>query len=217
MTENVSECDTEHGGCGHKQPKIKKGSLKIEIEFKDENFDKTRDRKGILWPEEVHKVLQRISDEDCQIMGLSTLVGRPEWAIIKVLPVAPPPVRPSVHMGGSMRSEDDLTFGYQQVLKINNLLREQVEKGANQTIVEELNTLLQYYVSTLMDNKIAGQPIHKHKSGKALKCVRSRLKGKEGRLRGNLMGKRVDFSARTVITPDPNLALDQLGVPFSVA
>lgn len=60
-------------------------------------------------------------------------------------------------------------------------------------------------VSTLMDNNIAGQPRHKHKSGKAIKCVRSRLKGKEGRLRGSLMGKRVDFSARTVITPDPNL------------
>jgi DNA-directed RNA polymerase II subunit RPB1 len=68
-----------------------------------------------------------------------------------------------------------------------------------------------------MDNKIAGQPVHKHKSGKPIKCVRSRLKGKEGRLRGNLMGKRVDFSARTVITPDPNLKLDELGVPFKVA
>jgi len=68
-----------------------------------------------------------------------------------------------------------------------------------------------------MDNKIAGQPVQKHKSGKAIKCIRSRLKGKEGRLRGNLMGKRVDFSARTVITPDPNLGLDELGVPYKVA
>ena len=68
-----------------------------------------------------------------------------------------------------------------------------------------------------MDNKIAGQPIQKHKSGKVIKCIRSRLKGKEGRLRGNLMGKRNDFCARTVITPDPNLDLDELGVPHSVA
>jgi len=68
-----------------------------------------------------------------------------------------------------------------------------------------------------MDNKIAAQPIQKHKSGKPIKCIRSRLKGKEGRLRCNLMGKRVDFSARTVITPDPNLDLDEVGVPMSVA
>lgn len=59
--------------------------------------------------------------------------------------------------------------------------------------------------------------MQKHKSGKPIKCIRSRLKGKEGRLRGNLMGKRVDFSSRTVITPDPNLRLDELGVPYKVA
>lgn len=73
--------------------------------------------------------------------------------------------------------------------------------------------MLQYYVATLMDNEIQGQPTHKHKSGKPLKAIRSRLRGKEGRLRGNLMGKRVDFSSRSVITPDPILRLDQLGVP----
>ena len=68
-----------------------------------------------------------------------------------------------------------------------------------------------------MDNEIQGQPTHKHKSGKPLKAIRSRLRGKEGRLRGNLMGKRVDFSSRSVITPDPILRLDQLGVPVTVA
>ena len=73
---------------------------------------------------------------------------------------------------------------------------------------------MQYYVATVMDNEIQGQPTQKHKSGKPLKAIRARLRGKEGRLRGNLMGKRVDFSARTVITPDPILRLDQLGVPL---
>jgi len=68
-----------------------------------------------------------------------------------------------------------------------------------------------------MDNDIAGQPQALQKSGRPLKSIRARLKGKEGRLRGNLMGKRVDFSARTVITGDPNLALDQVGVPRSIA
>lgn len=68
-----------------------------------------------------------------------------------------------------------------------------------------------------MDNDISGTATHKHKTGKPIKAIRARLKGKEGRLRGNLMGKRVDFSARTVITPDPNLRLDQLGVPEEIA
>lgn len=68
-----------------------------------------------------------------------------------------------------------------------------------------------------MDNEIAGQPKHKHKSGKPLKAIRARLKGKEGRVRGNLMGKRVDFSARSVISPDAKLRLDQLGVPIKIA
>jgi DNA-directed RNA polymerase II subunit RPB1 len=85
------------------------------------------------------------------------------------------------------------------------------------TILNELQSVLQYYTATLMDNAICGQPVHKHKSGKPLKSVRCRLKGKEGRLRGSLMGKRVDFCSRTVITPDPSLAIDQVGVPHQVA
>jgi len=77
--------------------------------------------------------------------------------------------------------------------------------------------MLQFFVATLMNNDIKGAGTQKHKTGKPIKAIRARLKGKEGRLRGNLMGKRVDFSARTVITPDPNLRLDQLGVPIEIA
>lgn len=93
----------------------------------------------------------------------------------------------------------------------------QISKGANTTTINDLRRNLQFYVATLMDNQIPGQPCQRHKSGKPLKAVSQRLKGKEGRVRGNLMGKRVDFSARTVITPDPNLELDQLGVPLAIA
>lgn len=152
----MTKCAAEHGGCGYTQPKINKGSLKIDIEFKDENFDKTKDRKCILWPEECLKVLQKVSNDDCKLMGLNPEFCRPEWTIIKNFAVAPPPVRPSVSLGGNMRSEDDLTYAYQQVLKINNILKEQVDKGANMTIINELKTSLQYHVSTVMDNKIAG-------------------------------------------------------------
>ena len=75
----------------------------------------------------------------------------------------------------------------------------------------------QFHVATYMDNDIAGIPQALQKSGRPVKAIRARLKGKEGRLRGNLMGKRVDFSARTVITGDPNLELDEVGVPRSIA
>ena len=100
---------------------------------------------------------------------------------------------------------------------MNNILRNQIEKGTNQSTINEIIAQLQFFVATLMDNDLCGQPKQKHKSGKPLKSLRARLKGKEGRLRGNLMGKRVDFSSRTVITPDPNLQLDQLGIPLDIA
>ena len=87
--------------------------MKIDIEYQDDNFDNTRDRKEILWPDEALKVLERISDEDLKLMGCDPRIGRPDWAILRVLAVAPPPVRPSVLMTSTMRSEDDLTYAYQ--------------------------------------------------------------------------------------------------------
>ena len=135
-------CKSEFGGCGYRQPKFASKGLQIFIEHRDENFDLTRDRKEVLWPDQALKVLQKVTDEDCALMGLNPQVGRPDWAIIRNLAVAPPPVRPSVAMSSTSRSEDDLTYAYQQVLKMNILLREQLDKGANQTIVNELRVSL---------------------------------------------------------------------------
>lgn len=210
-------CDSKTGGCGYKQPKLAKQGLAIKVEYLDENFDQTKDRKQILYADECFEVLRKIRDEDLQLMGFNKDQGRPEWMIIKNLAVAPPPVRPSVAMPSGYRCEDDLTYAYQQIIKMNNVLRSHIEKGTNQSTINEILAQLQYLVATLMDNDICGQPKQKHKSGKQLKSIRARLKGKEGRLRGNLMGKRVDFSSRTVITPDPNLQLDELGVPLDIA
>src|SRR5690606_25303291 len=119
--------------------------------------------------------------------------------VITVLPVAPPAVRPSVSFGGAGSSHDDLTFKYGDIIKINTALRKQEEKGAPEHVVRELANLLQYHTATLMDNEIQGQPPSTQRSGKPIKSIRQRLVGKGGRVRGNLMGKRVDFSARTVI------------------
>ncbi|CAN0367707.1 unnamed protein product, partial [Ectocarpus sp. 13 AM-2016] len=87
-----------------------------------------------------------------------------------------------------------------------------VRTGEPAHIVESFEQLLQYKVAALFDNERAGQPQETQRSGKPLKTLRARLKGKEGRIRGNLMGKRVDFSARTVITADPNLGIDQVSL-----
>jgi DNA-directed RNA polymerase subunit A' len=91
------------------------------------------------------------------------------------------------------------------------------EAGAPQLIIEDLWELLQYHVTTFMDNEISGTPPARHRSGRPLKTLSQRLKGKEGRFRGSLSGKRVNFSARTVISPDPTLSLNEVGVPERVA
>lgn len=151
-------------------------------------------------------------------MGLNAVYARPEWMILTVLPVPPAAVRPSISVdGGAMRSEDDLTYKLGEILKASAQVRKHEAEGVPPSVVAEHFDLLQYHVATYMDNDIAGIPQAMQKSGRPVKAIRARLKGKEGRLRGNLMGKRVDFSARTVITGDPNLQLDQVGVPRSIA
>ena len=208
-----------HSGCGFVQPKYKKDKndpMKIIAEFKRENNDDCKDPNQNLRPEDVLKIFEKISDDDIKALGFDSVKSRPEWMILTVLAVCPPQVRPSVSVDATLRSEDDLTFQYIQVLKANKHLKDQEENGAPHQVQDETRALLQFYTATLMNNEIPSVQ-SQQKSGRPIKAISSRLKGKEGRLRGNLMGKRVDFSARTVITPDPNLSLDQLGVPKSIA
>lgn len=143
--------------------------------------------------------------------------ARPDWMVCTVLPVPPLAVRPAVVMFGSARNQDDLTHKLADIIKSNNELIRNEQAGAAAHIISENVKLLQFHVATLTDNDMPGIPRAMQKSGRPLKAIKARLKGKEGRIRGNLMGKRVDFSARTVITPDPNLRIDQVGVPRSIA
>ncbi|KAI1298257.1 DNA-directed RNA polymerase II largest subunit [Xylaria venustula] len=210
-----------HGGCGNNQPKIRLAALKLTAvsEEKDEENNKSKNTINIT-PEMALNILKNISDSDLRDMGLNKDYARPEWMIITVLPVPPPPVRPSISMDGTgqgLRNEDDLTYKLGDVLRANSNVRQALQEGSAGHIAHEFDTLLQYHVATLMDNDIAGQPQALQKSGRPVKSIRARLKGKEGRLRGNLMGKRVDFSARTVITGDANISLDEVGVPRSIA
>jgi DNA-directed RNA polymerase II subunit RPB1 len=102
------------------------------------------------------------------------------------------------------------------IVKHNNSLENAIQRGAHEHEIEELEMALQLHVAAFFDNEGAHTRVLQ-RSGRPLKTISQRLKGKEGRVRGNLMGKRVDFSARTVITADPNLSIDQVGVPRSIA
>ncbi|KAI8012893.1 DNA-directed RNA polymerase II subunit 1 [Camellia lanceoleosa] len=103
------------------------------------------------------------------------------------------------------------------IIRHNENLRRQERNGAPAHIISEFAQLLQFHVATYFDNELPGQPRATQRSGRPIKSICSRLKAKEGRIRGNLMGKRVDFSARTIITPDPTINIDELGVPWSIA
>ena len=222
-SEKSKESKHDHGGCGNIQPEIRREGLRLNGTWKhqkgDEENEGQQPEKKPITPQMALNVFRRISPEDIKRMGLSNDYARPEWMIITVLPVPPPPVRPSIAMDGGTgpRGEDDLTYKLGDIIRANGNVRRCETEGSPAHVVSEFEQLLQFHVATYMDNDIAGSPQALQKSGRPVKSIRARLKGKEGRLRGNLMGKRVDFSARTVITGDPNLSLDEVGVPRSVA
>jgi DNA-directed RNA polymerase subunit A' len=175
------------------------------------------ENKNRLSPTDVRERLEKIKDEDAEVMGFDLSVARPEWMVLTVLPVPPVTVRPSITLESGERSEDDLTHKLVDILRINQRLVENVEAGAPQLIIEDLWELLQYHITTYFNNEVAGVPPARHRSGRPLKTLAQRLKGKEGRFRSNLSGKRVNFSARTVISPDPNIGINEVGVPEVIA
>jgi DNA-directed RNA polymerase subunit A' len=170
-----------------------------------------------LWPTEIRNRFELILNSDLFLMGLDVESARPEWFVLQVLPVAPITVRPSITLESGDRSEDDLTHKLGDIVRINQRLYENIEGGAPQLSIEDTWDLLQYHIATYFDNEITGIPPARHRSGRPLKTVTQRLKGKEGRFRHNLSGKRVNFSARTPISPDANLSLNEVGVPYQVA
>lgn len=170
-----------------------------------------------ITPEMLLKMFKRISDEDVTFMGFSPLWSRPEWMICQVLAVPPPAMRPSVKHDAQQRSEDDLTHIYSNILKTNKDLAEKIENNASTNVIEGLTSVLQYFIAMIANNKVKGADPMAQRSGRPLNCISGRLNSKNGRIRGNLMGKRVDFSARSVITGDPNLSIRQLGVPMKIA
>ncbi|XP_051201329.1 DNA-directed RNA polymerase II subunit RPB1 [Lolium perenne] len=226
-TQNKKDVDSTKikSGCGHVQPVIRVEGMGIKAEYKApkrnlgcaEQLPAADEQRQRLSPEKVMEILKLISDDDCLLLGLNPRYARPEWMILQVLPIPPPSVRPSVVMSNSMRSEDDLTHQLAMIIRQNKDLRMKIQNGCAAHIINESVQILQFLVATYFNNELSGQPKSTQLSGRPIKSICCRLKSKEGRVRGNLMGKRVDFSARTVITPDPNISIDELGVPWSIA
>jgi DNA-directed RNA polymerase subunit A' len=173
--------------------------------------------KKRLFPGDIRDRLVRISDEEAKLAGINPKIFRPEWGILTLLLVPPVTVRPSITLESGERSEDDLTHKLSDIIRANQRLWENLNAGAPEVIIEDLWDLLQYHITTFFDNSIAKIPPARHRSGQPLKTITERIKGKEGRIRHNLAGKRVNYSSRTVISPDPALKLNEVGIPLDVA
>ena len=213
--------DTEEG-CGCKQPKkiYKEGLATIIAEWDNIEGISDDDKEKLtmkLTPENVIKIFRRISEDDVRFLGYSPIFSRPDWMVCEVLAVPPPAVRPSVKHDSQQRSEDDISHIIVNIIKANKTLEEKIAQNATSKVIEDWHTVLQYYCATMIDNKIPGVASVAQRSGRALRSIKDRLVGKGGRVRGNLMGKRVDHSARSVITPDPNIKIGELGVPLKIA
>ena len=219
LASKIKRCGEDlEDGCGCLQPnKIRKeGLATIYAEWKGEEANSDPMVVKIS-PEMILKIFKRISDEDVSFMGFSPVYSRPDWMICQVMAVPPPAVRPSVKHDSQQRSEDDLSHILVNIIKTNKTLQEKIQLNAPANVIDDWSTVLQYYVATQVDNKIPGVAAVAQRSGRPLKSIKDRLNGKGGRMRGNLMAKRVDFSARSVITADPNISIKELGIPMKIA
>ncbi|RKP06871.1 beta and beta-prime subunits of DNA dependent RNA-polymerase [Thamnocephalis sphaerospora] len=165
-------------------------------------------------PLKVLRLFEAISSEDCELLGLDPQHGRPELYIWTAIPVPPVCIRPSVSQDGGS-TEDDLTVKLTEIIFTNALIKAGLDKGGSVTNLMEQWEFLQLSAAMYINSELPG--VQSLVGGKPIRGFCQRLKGKQGRFRGNLSGKRVDFSGRTVISPDPNLRIDQIAVPVHVA
>ncbi|XP_045502401.1 DNA-directed RNA polymerase III subunit RPC1 [Colias croceus] len=168
-------------------------------------------------PLEVINLFRRIPEQDIPLLGMNVKRSRPEDLILTRLPVPPLCIRPSVASDiKAGTNEDDLTMKQSEILLINDVIARHVASGGKSELVQEDWDYLQLHCALYINSEMSGIPLSMQpkKPGRGLV---QRLKGKQGRFRGNLSGKRVDFSSRTVISPDPNLQIQEVGVPVHVA
>ena len=225
MSSKIKKC-IHNNGCFVLQPtkymKITKdieNIIKIKAEFSQNTFKDSKIQSDqYLTPIIILQIFRKLKDEDIDFLGFNSRYSKPEWMIISSLAVPPPPVRPSIRQSDNQRSEDDLTYALSNIIKENKILKQLIENNAGNAKVADHQGYLQYLISTYMDNEIPGVSQNAQRSTfRPLKAITQRLKAKEGRMRGNIQGKRVDYSARTVISVDPNINIDQFGMPKEIA
>ena len=193
-------------GAGAIRKLLEKFDLEKEKEKIKKELDSTKsDMKK-------NKMLKRLYIIDAFIKSNS----RPEWMILTVLPVIPPDLRPLVQLDGGNFASADLNELYRRVINRNNRLKKLMELSAPEIIIRNEQRMLQEAVDSLLDNTKSINPV-KSNSKRVLKSLSDTLKGKQGRFRQNLLGKRVDYSGRSVIVVGPHLKLNQCGIPKKMA
>ena len=172
------------------------------------NNETSQQRKG--------EALKRLNVVDSFIDANTRIENRPEWMILKVIPVIPPELRPLVPLDGGRFATSDLNDLYRRVIIRNNRLKRLIEIKAPEVILRNEKRMLQESVDSLLDNTRKASAV-KTESNRALKSLSDSLKGKQGRFRQNLLGKRVDYSARSVIVVGPQLKMYECGIPKDMA
>jgi DNA-directed RNA polymerase II subunit RPB1 len=237
----VSLCKTRHKcvHCGGPQPKYvqQRTSVSIKTEFRPKDtkeFESEAEQEYVELPftaTQARSILQCVSDADVVLLGINPKYARPEWMVLTVLPVPPPISRPSIMAtdGSRARGQDDVTVKLQDIVKANrvvtNMLQQYGMSGDELMRSYPAPLLLaidalQTHMAQFMhyDCKVgATASTAPARANRPLRLIPARLKGKKGRFRGTLGGKRVDYSARTVVSPAPNYDIDEVGVPRIIA
>lgn len=215
--------------CGGCVPTYSKVGTTLRCDFSKVKFADAEEAQYCQRPftaSEARIILQNLRNEDCELLGLTPGVSRPENFIMTSLVVPPPIIRPSVIIseGSRSRGQDDLTAKLCDIVKANlsakNVLDQESltipQMGLSLTAQQSVLDLA-FQVGSFINNDVRGQRQSVQRSGLPSKSLTSRLKGKEGRIRGTLMGKRVNFSARSVVSPDSEMDIDEVGIPYKVA
>ena len=196
--------------------KVGMGAEAIQALLKEVDVDKEiEDLRKELESATGQKRIRLVKRLDC-LVAFQESNNRPEWMVLDVLPVIPPDLRPMIQLDGGRFATSDLNDLYRRIINRNNRLKKLLELGAPSIIVQNEKRMLQEAVDSLFDNGRRGRSITAA-GNRPLKSLSSMLKGKQGRFRQNLLGKRVDYSGRSVIVVGPNLKMYQCGIPKEMA
>ncbi len=178
----------------------------------DALYEQLRDELRVAVGQKKAKVLKRLE----VVEAFKSSGNKPEWMILNVIPVIPPDIRPMVQLEGGRFATSDLNDLYRRVINRNNRLKKLLDLGSPEIIVRNEKRMLQEAVDALIDNGRRGRPVT-GPNNRSLKALSEMLKGKQGRFRQNLLGKRVDYSGRSVIVVGPELKIYQCGLPKEMA